>query len=53
VKNDNPPHPQTPFERFDAFTRRIVVVPKAEIDKKMRAYERRKWQRKRKENLPG
>lgn len=30
------------FERFKEFTRRLVAVPKAEIDKQARAYRRRR-----------
>lgn len=34
--------PQTLFERFADFARRIVAVPKSEVEKKMRDLERRK-----------
>lgn len=34
--------PKAPFDRFTEFTRRIVGVPKPEIDKKIRTYERQK-----------
>lgn len=37
--------PATPFERLADFTRRIVAVPKAEVDKRMRALERQKKRR--------
>jgi hypothetical protein len=43
------PHPPpkvpgaTPFERFETFTKRLIAVPKKEIDR-----EEQKWQRKRK-----
>lgn len=40
---------QSPFERFADFTRRIVAVPKSEVDKKKRELERR---RKRKVRTP-
>jgi hypothetical protein len=30
------------FERFKDFTRRLVAVPKAEIDKQARAYGKRR-----------
>ncbi len=32
----------TPFERLTDFTRRIIAVPKSEVDKKMRSFQRRK-----------
>jgi hypothetical protein len=36
----------SPFERFREFARRIIAVPKAEIDKQEKAYQReRKKQR--------
>lgn len=34
--------PPTPFERFADFTKRIVAVPKSEVERKMRDLERRK-----------
>jgi hypothetical protein len=36
----NSPPERTPFERFTEFTRRLIAVPKSEIDKKGRAYRR-------------
>jgi len=33
---------QTPFLRFVEFARRIIAVPKSEMDKKRRAKQRRK-----------
>ncbi len=36
------PSSETPFERLADFTRRIVTVPKSELDKKMREYGRKK-----------
>ncbi len=39
--------PLTPFQRFTDFARRLIAVPKAEIDEKAREYERRKKERKR------
>lgn len=36
----------TPFERFTDFTRRIIAVPKAEVNKQAKKYRRRR-QRKR------
>lgn len=35
----------TPFERLTDFTRRIVAVPKSEVDKKMHALQARKRRR--------
>lgn len=29
---------KTPFQRFEEFTKRVISVPKAEIDKRERAY---------------
>jgi len=37
----------TPFERFRDFTRRIIAVPKAEIEKKAQEYRKRRVKRKR------
>jgi hypothetical protein len=31
---------QTPFEKFLAFTKKVVAVPKAEIDKREAEYQR-------------
>jgi len=31
----------TPFERFTDFTRRIIAVPKAEVEKQKRRYQRK------------
>ncbi len=38
---------QTPFERFTEFTRRIVAVPKSEIQEQERLYQRRQRAKKR------
>jgi len=35
------PSPQTPFERFEEFTRKVVSVPKAEMDERERVYRER------------
>lgn len=35
----------TPLERLKDLTRRLVAVPKAEIDKEAKAYKRRKLRR--------
>ncbi|HEV2357761.1 MAG TPA: hypothetical protein VGZ23_09155 [bacterium] len=37
----------TPFERFAEFTRRIVAVPKSEIQEQERLYQRRQRAKKR------
>jgi hypothetical protein len=42
------PEELSPFERFWDFARRIIAVPKAEIDEQEAEYQHRK--RKRKEN---
>jgi len=39
--------PPTPFQQFKEFTRKLVSVPKKEIDKKEAAYQRRRAKRKR------
>jgi len=36
------------FERFEAFAKALISVPKAEIDKRQKEYERQKQRRKRK-----
>jgi hypothetical protein len=43
--NDTPKDP-TPFERFWDFARRIVAVPKAEIDQQEAEYQRQRKKRK-------
>lgn len=37
---DPPPSPdtQSPFERFEEFARRVVSVPKTELDRREKAY---------------
>ena len=32
----------TPFERLTEFTRRIIAVPRSEIEKRARAYKRKR-----------
>jgi len=32
--------PETPFEKFRQFTKKIVSVPKAEIDRREKAYKK-------------
>lgn len=39
------------FERFEAFAKVLISVPKAEIDKRAKDYERQKQRRKRKKTL--
>jgi hypothetical protein len=39
---ETPPDGRTPFERFEGFTRRLMAVPKKEIDEKAKEYERKK-----------
>lgn len=36
--NTDPPTAPTPFERFEEFARKVLSVPKAEIDERERAY---------------
>jgi hypothetical protein len=43
---------QTPFERFVEFARKIVAVPKSEIDEQERIYKSQRRTRKRKEPAP-
>jgi len=45
----DPPSPQTPFERFEEFARKVLSVPKAEIDNRERVY--REWRKTRKPPL--
>lgn len=39
------PKPKTPFERMEAFTKKVIAVPKKEIEKQQRAYDRAKAKR--------
>ena len=41
----NPPLPVTPFDAFKALTRKLVRVPKAELDKAEAEYQRKKAKR--------
>jgi hypothetical protein len=43
-----PPSKSEEYERFEAFTKALISVPKAEIDKRAKEYERQKQRRKRK-----
>ena len=38
----SPPPEQTPFERFEEFARKIISVPKSEIQEQERLYRERK-----------
>jgi hypothetical protein len=38
-KPDSPPSEQTPFQRFEEFARRVVSVPRTEIEERERAYQ--------------
>jgi hypothetical protein len=42
VKRDPAP---SPFERFDELLRRVVAVPKSELDKREAAYKRQRKKR--------
>lgn len=35
---ESPPPEQTPFQRFEEFARRVISVPKTEIDERERSY---------------
>jgi len=37
-ESPDPPREQTPFERFEEFARKVVSVPRSEIEKRERAY---------------
>jgi hypothetical protein len=48
VKRAEPePASPSPFERFDKLLRRVVAVPKSEIDKRETAYKRQRARKKR------
>jgi len=53
VDNDGKPDkPElSPFERFREFARRIIAVPKAEIEKQEGAYQRQKARKRLKANI--
>jgi len=42
IPDPSAPHVQTPFERFEEFARKVVSVPKAEIEERERAYQERR-----------
>ena len=37
--------PMTPFEKFRAFTQKVVSVPKAEIDRREKEYQKTRKRR--------
>lgn len=43
--------PPTPFERLTDFARRIVAVPKAEVDKRAKEYARTRKKNRRRVSL--
>ncbi len=49
MKDDDsrPPPEPTAFQRFTAFAKRLMAVPKAEIDEQARKYDRAKKARQR------
>ena len=51
MKNEKPAPPETTFQRFTDFAKRLMSVPKSEIDEKAREYEREKAARLRKRRL--
>jgi len=42
----DPPQAETPFQRFEAFARKVLSVPKAEIDRRDKAFRERRKRRK-------
>jgi hypothetical protein len=44
-ERSKPPSKSEEFERFEAFAKELISVPKAEIDKRAKEYERRKQKR--------
>lgn len=47
---DQPAKPSKEFEQFDSFVRKLVSVPKAEIDKAEAIYQKMKKAKKKKKN---
>jgi hypothetical protein len=39
---DPPPPEQTPFQKFEEFARRVISVPKSEIERRERTYRETK-----------
>jgi hypothetical protein len=44
----NDPPTLTPFQRLTEFARRVIAVPKAEVDEQAKKYRKRRARRKRK-----
>ncbi len=44
---DSPSPEQTPFQRFEEFARRVISVPKTEIEERERAYRGEREEHKR------
>ena len=42
---------QTPFEKFTELTKRLMSVPKKELDEKLAEYERKKQQKRTKRKI--
>jgi hypothetical protein len=47
MKDAPTPEIETPFEKFRQFTKKIVSVPKAEIDRRERQYKKDRARKKR------
>lgn len=45
--SDATPKTETPFEKFREFTKKIVAVPKSEIDRRESEYQKMRKKRKR------
>lgn len=43
-KGEKPPEPSE-FERFEALTKRVISVPKAEMERREKKYQRRRARR--------
>jgi len=43
--NPDPPQSETPFQRFEEFARKVLSVPKAEIDRRDKAFRERRKRR--------
>ncbi|MGD0949061.1 MAG: hypothetical protein ABSA52_16745 [Candidatus Binatia bacterium] len=46
MKRDDAATPLVPFDEFADFVRRVVSVPKQEIDRRMSAYQRQRAKQK-------
>lgn len=49
MTNEREQQQPTPFEKFRNFTQRVVSVPKAEIDRREKEYQRIRKQRRQQE----